>query len=363
MKLILLPAVFLSLLGLVMLVSISPERVLLQSIFAVAAVLVGLGCFRLGAKNLLPAAVPMYIGILIFLGLTFAFGAVTRGSVRWLSFLGVKLQASELAKPVVMLLSVKLLSGGWIGSKRKQLAKFAGATLAAAALAGLVTVQPDLGTAIALMAIFMAAVMVSRPPRWILGVAALSLVLLAPVIKFGLKDYQVRRLESFVNPYADPKGAGYQVIQSTIAVGSGMWTGRGLGRGTQSQLKFLPERHTDFIFASLVEELGFLGGAVVLGLYVAMVTGLVRAAWAAHDRVDKVVLGSTAGWLFFQSAVNILMNLGLSPVTGITLPFLSSGGNSLISSAAILGLALSIVFSRNIRYINGYGRDPKIRHY
>ncbi len=361
MKLILLPAVFLSLLGLVMLASISPERVLVQSIFAVAAVLVGLACFRVGAKNLLPAAVPMYIGILIFLGLTFAFGAVTRGSVRWLSFGGVKLQVSELAKPVLMLAAVKLVSDGWVGSKRKQLVKFAGAILAAAALAGLVAVQPDLGTAISLMAIFTAAVIISGPPRWILAAGILLLVLLVSIgklgklDKLGLKDYQVRRLESFVNPYADPKGAGYQVIQSTIAVGSGMWTGRGLGRGTQSQLKFLPERHTDFIFASLAEELGFLGAIMVLGLYAAMTAGLVTAAWAARDRVDRLVLGSTAGWLFFQAAINILMNLGLSPVTGITLPFLSSGGSSLVSSAAMLGLALSIVFSRNVRYINGYG--------
>jgi len=148
------------------------------------------------------------------------------------------------------------------------------------------------------------------------------------------------------NPYSDPKGDGYQVIQSTIAVGSGMWTGRGLGRGTQSQLKFLPERHTDFIFASLVEELGFLGGAVVLGLYAAIILGLVKAAWAAEDKIDRLMLGSAAGWLFFQSAINIMMNLGLSPVTGITLPFLSSGGSSMVSSAAILGLALSVVEKR-----------------
>ncbi len=346
MKLILLPAVFLSLLGLVMLISISPERVLLQSTFLAAAVLIGLACFKVGAKNLLPAVWPMYIAILIFLGLTFAFGAVTRGSVRWLPFLGVKLQVSELAKPVLMLLSVNFFSNGWPRVKKSQLVIFAKAGFATAALAGLVAVQPDLGTAISLMAIFITAVITSGPPKWILGAGILLLVLLVSLGKFGklgLRDYQVRRLESFINPYSDPKGAGYQVIQSTIAVGSGMWTGRGLGRGTQSQLKFLPERHTDFIFASLAEELGFSGGAVVLGLYAAMIAGLVIAAWAARDRIDRLVLGSTAGWLFFQSGTNIMMNLGLAPVTGITLPFLSSGGSSLISSAAILGLALSAV--------------------
>jgi rod shape determining protein RodA len=189
----------------------------------------------------------------------------------------------------------------------------------------------------------MSVMIISGIPKLLLVLGILSIVVLMPFGKVILKDYQVRRLESFVNPYSDPRGAGYQVIQSTIAVGSGMWTGRGLGRGTQSQLKFLPERHTDFIFASLVEELGFLGGVVVLGLYAAMITGLIRAAWATNDRVDRLVLGSTAGWLFFQSAINIMMNLGLSPVTGITLPFLSSGGSSMVSSSIILGLSLSVI--------------------
>lgn len=346
MKLILLPAVFLSLLGLVMLVSISPEKVLLQSIFFMAAILVGLACFRVGAKNLLTAVWPMYISILIFLGLTFTFGTVTRGSTRWLSVGGVKLQASEAAKPILVILSAYFFSRGWPANKKHQFKILGKAGLSVAGLVLLVALQPDLGTAISLAAIFGSAVIISSAPRWVIGAGILllvSLVLLGKFGKLGLRDYQVRRLESFINPYRDPKGSGYQVIQSTIAVGSGMWTGRGLGRGTQSQLKFLPERHTDFIFASLVEELGFFGGVLVLGLYAALTAGLVRAAWGAGDRFDRLVIGSAAGWLFFQSAINIMMNLGLGPVTGITLPFLSSGGSSMISSAAILGLALSAV--------------------
>jgi rod shape determining protein RodA len=342
MKLIFLPAVFLSLLGLVMLVSISPERVLLQSIFLIAAVLVGLACFKIGAKNLLPVVWPLYIAILIVLGLTFIFGAVTRGSIRWLSFGGVKFQASEFAKPILMLATAHFFSANWRGDKKSQLKAFT-KVAAAGLLLILVAIQPDLGTAISLLAILMSVMIISGIPKLLLVLGILSIVVLMPFGKVILKDYQVRRLESFVNPYSDPRGAGYQVIQSTIAVGSGMWTGRGLGRGTQSQLKFLPERHTDFIFASLVEELGFLGGVVVLGLYAAMITGLIRAAWATNDRVDRLVLGSTAGWLFFQSAINIMMNLGLSPVTGITLPFLSSGGSSMVSSSIILGLSLSVI--------------------
>lgn len=341
MKLILLPAIFLSLLGLTEMISISPERALIQAIFAVVAALVGLAVYRIGVKNLLPLVWPLYTIVLIFLLLTFAFGTVTRGSVRWLEVGGIKLQASEIAKPVILLTTVNFLARG-VGGLRW-------AAAAGVLILG-VAMQPDLGTAMVLLAIFVFGVIISMAPRRLAVTAGLLLVLFAIFGKFGkfeqlselgLRDYQIRRLESFVNPYSDPRGAGYQVIQSTIAIGSGMWTGRGLGRGTQSQLRFLPERHTDFIFASAVEELGFLGGLVILGLYAIMILGLVRAAVAAGDRVGRLVLGSTAGWLFFQSAVNILMNLGLMPVTGITLPFLSSGGSSLVSSAVIMGLALS----------------------
>lgn len=341
MKLILLPAIFLSLLGLVMMASILPERLVLQAVFVVLAALLGWLAYRVGVRNLLPFVWPVYVVVVIFLGLTFGFGVVTRGSVRWLEAGGIKLQASEIAKPVVILIG----AGG---------SRWAAAATGVLILA--VATQPDLGTAMVLLAIFVFGVIISTAPRRLAGAAGLILVLLALFGKFGkfeqlsklgLRDYQIRRIESFVNPYSDPRGAGYQVIQSTIAIGSGMWTGRGLGRGTQSQLKFLPERHTDFIFAGAVEELGFLGGVVILGLYAIMILGLVRAAAAAGDRAGRLVLGSTAGWLFFQSAVNILMNLGLMPVTGITLPFLSSGGSSLVSSAVIIGLALSVVKTRS----------------
>lgn len=343
MKLILLPAFFLSFLGLTMMASISPDRLLIQSIFVVLSALTGWMVYRIGIKNLVTIVWPLYISVIIFLVLTFGFGAVTRGSVRWLSFGGIKLQVSEIAKPILLLTSVWFFSPGWPEEKKSQLKLFIRAGLVAATLVGLVAVQPDLGTAMALMAIFGLAAVISGIPRWLLGLIVVCLLGLLPVARWGLKDYQARRLESFVNPYADPRGGGYQVIQSTIAVGSGRWTGRGLGQGTQSQLKFLPERHTDFIFASLVEELGFIVGSVVLGLYGLIVTGLIRAALETKGKEGRLVLGVTAGWLFFQSAINILMNLGLSPVTGITLPFLSSGGSSLVASAAMVGLALSAI--------------------
>lgn len=343
MKLILLPAVFLSLLGLTMMASISPDRVLIQSIFLVLSALAGWMAYRIGTKNILPVVWPLYLSIIVFLALTFVFGVATRGSVRWLSLGGVKLQGSEFAKPILLLVSVHFFSHTWPLEKKPLLKMFTAASVAAGLLISLVALQPDLGTAMTLAAIFVSGLIVSSPPKWLMGLAALLLIVFVPFGKLGLKDYQVRRLQTFINPYSDPKGAGYQVIQSTIAVGSGMWSGRGLGRGTQSQLKFLPERHTDFIFAGIVEELGFIGGVLALGLYFLILLGLIREGLKTDNRINRLTLAVAAGWLFFQSAVNILMNMGLMPVTGITLPFLSSGGSSLVSSAAMVGLALSTI--------------------
>jgi len=237
---------------------------------------------------------------------------------------------------------VSCLSKAWPARRFGQLKLFAKVILTVSVILAVVMYQPDLGTAIVLTVISGALVIFSGLPRWLLVSTLVGLSLLLPMSRFVLADYQLRRLESFSDPYGDPRGSGYQVIQSTIAVGSGMFLGRGLGRGTQSQLKFLPERHTDFIFASIVEELGAVGGLLVLLLYVSIFVGLLVQAYRLTSREEWLLVTSVTTWLFFQAAVNILMNLGLAPVTGITLPFLSAGGSSLVSSAVMLGLVVSV---------------------
>jgi rod shape determining protein RodA len=166
--------------------------------------------------------------------------------------------------------------------------------------------------------------------------------LLLPLSWFVLQPYQRQRLLTFVNPYRDPLGSGYHVIQSTTAVGSGQLFGRGLGHGTQSQLRFLPEHSTDFVFASLTEELGFTGGILVLLLYFLLLKHIYKISqttpFAAASNYCLAVLST----LTFQVFVNIGMNMGIAPVTGITLPFVSYGGSSLISLSLILGLVSSI---------------------
>ena len=191
----------------------------------------------------------------------------------------------------------------------------------------------------------------SGMPKWLIVFSLALLIAMAPFSRFLLKDYQTRRIDVFLNPLSDPLGAGYSVIQSVTSIGSGQLTGRGLGHGTQSQLKFLPERQTDFIFASTVEELGLVGGVFVILLYGLMITALVLSAREATEQTAAILLSACVTWLFFQSAVNMAMTMGLAPVVGITLPLFSSGGSSLISSALILGLAVSAIESRrDFRY-------------
>ncbi len=332
--------------GLMMLLSIAPEKVLPQTLSAVFSLLVGLIVFRLGIKNTLPFTWLAYTGILILLALTLIFGKTAKGSSRWLKIGGFQLQASELAKPVLLLVTIKLVENGWPINSKKQIKLLVKCISVSLFPFGLILAQPDLGSALVLITISGWIFMASIPPkRLVIGLAVLAIVCL-PLARFGLKGYQLQRLQSFINPYSDPLGTGYHVIQSTIAVGSGGVFGRGLGYGTQGKLRFLPERQTDFIFANLVEELGLAGGVTVIGLYSVMVGVCFLEAVKSRKAEERLILSGIGVWLFFQTAVNIAMNLGIVPVTGVTLPLLSYGGSSLLSSSITMALAFSAMNNR-----------------
>ena len=333
-------------LGLMMLLSISPDKVLPQALFSVFSFLVGWVIFRIGIKNILPFAWVAYVAVLILLSLTLLFGKTTKGSSRWLKVGEFQLQASELAKPILLLITVNLVENGWPVILKKQVKLLVKYILAALLPFGLVLLQPDLGSALILAAISVWIIMASSSPkRLIIWLIAITIVFM-PLAKFGLKDYQLQRLQSFIDPYSDPLGTGYHVIQSTIAVGSGGIFGRGLGYGTQGKLRFLPERQTDFIFANLVEELGFAGGVMVIGLYSVIVGVCLWGAVKSQKSEERLILSGIGVWLFFQTTVNIAMNLGIMPVTGVTLPLLSYGGSSLLSSAITFALAFSAINNR-----------------
>jgi rod shape determining protein RodA len=213
----------------------------------------------------------------------------------------------------------------------------------------LVISQPDLGTALTYLPILAVGVFLAGL-RWQYGVALVLIVaIVLPVSYVFLKDYQKARLVSFLNPSSDPKGTGYQVIQSQIAVGSGALWGRGVTRGSQTQNGFLPVPHTDFIFSAFAEEHGFVGVVVVLGLYFLLLMQMVQNAQLAPDRAGMYVCMGVAALLVFHVLVNVGMVVGRMPVTGIPLPLMSYGGSNILSMFLMLGLVNNV---RLRRFVN-----------
>jgi rod shape determining protein RodA len=287
---------------------------------------------------------PLYLIQLGLLIVTLAIGGGVGGSSRWVSIFGLQFQFSELAK-VLMIVVLANYLGSRIG-RLGSIWALAGAGILAGPPFVLVLLQPDLGTALVFGAIVVATLFMSGASlRW-LGVFAGAAVAAFPVVwTYVLADYQKARLTAFLNPLADLQGSGYQLAQAQIAISSGGWFGRGLTNGTQNALGLLPVQDTDFVFAILAEELGFVGAIVVLALFVALLWRVLVAGWRSKDPFGTIFASGVAAMLLFQLVVNVGMVIGIMPITGIPLPFISHGGASLISIA----LALGIIESINIR--------------
>jgi rod shape determining protein RodA len=270
-------------------------------------------------------------------------GDETNGARRWIRLGILSYQPSELAK-----LSVLLVLARYIGSKTVELF-FLGRFLFLLALLGfpliLILKQPDLGSALLLVPVSLILMYAGGvQTRWlgwtfILGAAS------TPLVWHFMKDYQKERLQVFLNPQQDPLGAGYNIIQSVIAIGSGGISGKGFMQGTQTQLSFIPEHHTDFIFSVVGEEWGFVGCVVVLGLYYFMIQKAFAIARKARDREGALLALGIAGMFTVQIIINVGMTVGLLPVTGLTLPFISYGGSSLMFSYAAVGMLLNISYA------------------
>lgn len=282
-------------------------------------------------------AVFYYPIILFLLFLTF-FSPAVRGSSRWLDIFGFRFQPSELVKPLLIVFWAGFFSK-FSGEKIKNL--LAGFFLLVPVIF-LIFKQPDLGTAILVFSLWLGIVYFSGLPT-VLGIlGSLGSFAILPLLWNLLKDYQRDRILSFLNPYVDPSGAGYHSIQAMIAVGSGNFLGKGLGEGSQSQLNFLPEHHTDFIFASLVESLGFLGGIIVILAYAYLLFRLLKIARDAESSFAGMIVLGTFCQVGVSVFINIGMNMGLLPITGITLPLLSYGGSSIFSFFISLGIVANI---------------------
>lgn len=274
------------------------------------------------------------------------FGRVSYGAQRWLDLGFFRYQPSETMKMVMVLVMARVLSSKSIGAGMgyKDLAFPALLT----GIPFILTVkQPDLGTGIMIAAITGSMIFFLKIKRSIVVTAILAGLIAAPLIwNFGLKEYQKNRVLTFLSPGRDPRGTGYNSIQSKIAVGSGRILGKGFRKGTQSQLEFLPERHTDFIFSVLSEEHGFIGSVTTVGLFIVLYLMGIRIATQARDKIGALVVVGVLAYLFWHMFVNIGMVIGLLPIVGVPLPLLSYGGSSLLTTMAGLGLISSVAYRR-----------------
>ena len=274
-------------------------------------------------------------------------GRLVFGSRRWIKILGVNLQVSEFVKLVIILVVARYVSELRSDEiKPRDLLKLGGLVGIPAML---VISQPDLGTGLTYLPILAVGILIAGVQWRYLAIVGLVGALTLPVGWYLLKDYQRQRLVTFLDPSGDPRGAGYQVIQSKIAVGDGGVWGRGVTRGTQTQLRFLPATHTDLIFSSFAEEHGFVGVVVVLGLYFLLLMQIVQNAQMAPDRAGMYVCMGVAALLLFHVLVNVGMVVGRMPVTGIPLPLMSSGGSNMFSVFMMLGLVNNV---RLRRFVN-----------
>jgi rod shape determining protein RodA len=284
---------------------------------------------------------PLYVLQVALLALTLAVGTGVGGASRWVSILGLQFQFSELSK----ILMIAILAN-YLAVRRGRLdsiVSILGACLLALPPWLLVMAQPDLGTSLVFAAILAGMLFIGGASlRWLSAMALAVLAALPFIWTYVLRDYQKERLTSFLDPLADVQGAGYQLFQSQIAVGSGGWLGKGLTNSTQNQLDFLPVQTTDFVFAILAEELGFLGALVVVALFVALLWRILVAGWRSKDPFGSLFAAGLASMLLFQFFVNVGMVTGIMPITGIPLPFITHGGASLISIAVGLGILQSI---------------------
>ncbi len=277
------------------------------------------------------------IGLLV---LTLAIGTGVGGVQRWVSIFGLQFQFSEISKVLMIAVLAAFLAAR--GDKLGNLSTLIGAGLLTVPPFILVLIQPDLGTSLVFIAILVGTLfMAGASLRW-MTVGLVAALAALPVIWSLLQDYQRRRVLSFLDPTADASGAGWQALQSQIAVGSGGIFGKGLTNGTQSASDFLPVQSTDFAFAVLLEELGFVGGIVVFLLFIGLIWRVLVIGWRSESIFGVAFAGGVASMIVFQVLVNAGMVAGMMPVTGIPLPFITHGGASLTSIAIALGLMQSI---------------------
>ena len=316
-----------------------------QIIWFAAGLVAMVVTFSFNYKLLDRWAYPLYSGCILLLIWVLVFGKLAGGSRRWIVMGPISLQPSELAKLAVILALAKYFSKD-ATTRGYTLMELVRPMVLIGIPFALIVVQPDLGTAGLLLLIAFAMTVFVKIERKSFLILVTSCALIAPSVWFFLKDYQKRRILVFLNPDRDPLGAGYHIIQSKIAIGSGFITGKGYLEGTQNALSFLPEEHTDFIFSVLAEEWGFAGSLVLVVLFIALIFWGLNIAQGCREPFGTILAVGVTSMIFWQVIINIGMTMGLMPVVGVPLPFVSYGGSSVLTTSICFGLLFNISMRR-----------------
>lgn len=315
-----------------------------QTVKTVIWAAIGLTLFFVAAsvdyRWLRTLALPIYLAVIGLLLLTMVAGRNLFGAQMSVTIAGLDFQFSEIAKVLMITVLAAFLTGRRERIGRLSTIAMAGALMAVPTL--LVFGQPDLGTAMVFVAIVAGMLFMSGASLGWMGLLVAAAIGVAPLVVGMLHDYQRDRLLCFLDPYADPQGACYQLVQALNAVGSGGWLGRGLTVGGEGQRGYIPVQSTDFIFTVVAEDLGFVGGAVVLALFGMLLWRVLLIGWQARDAFGMLIAVGLASMLLFQLLVNVGMVTGIMPVTGVPLPFITYGGSSLISVLFGLGILQSV---------------------
>jgi rod shape determining protein RodA len=286
-------------------------------------------------------AFPVYGLTLIMLIGVEALGFVGKGAQRWLDLGPIRLQPSEFMKPAIVLTLARFYELVPAGEIRKWRAIWPAFVLLGVP-AFLILVQPDLGTCIMVVLCGVTVMFLAGLPWWIFAGPAIAIAVAAPVAYQFMHGYQRKRIDTFINPESDPLGAGYHIAQSKIAIGSGGIWGKGFLHGSQSHLDYLPEGHTDFVFATMAEEWGLVGGVILILAFAAVIRWGMRVSASARTRFAQLAAAGLSATIFFYVSINLMMVMGLAPVVGVPLPLVSFGGSAVMTVMLCLGLLMAL---------------------
>lgn len=318
-----------------------------QVVFSAIGIALMVGAIFIDYRTLKTYSGVLYIIAVLILGLTLIVAYEMRGVYSWLNLGGFSIEPSEFVKLILVIILAKFFSTRNIGEFRYVLLS----AVYAGVLIGFVFLQPDMGMAAVFFAIWILMLFVSGAKfKHLAVIVVFTLVFAAGSWDFALKDYQRARIWTFLNPAQDPLGRGYNVIQAKIAVGSGGLLGKGFARGTQSQLNFLPEKYSDFIFAALAEEFGFLGIGLLFLIFFFIFSRISSVIKKVNDAFGKMLIFGIGIMIFSGFFINIAANISLLPVTGLPLPLISYGGSSLLATLLSLGIIQSVIIRNKQSY-------------